>query len=56
MVGTPKYTAVAAMMRSGISGISARGTSRIASMIGSHRCFLQNVTWVVQRLFQIGVN
>jgi hypothetical protein len=56
MVGTPKYTAVAAMMRSGISGISARGTSRIATMIGSHRCFPQNVTWVVQRLFQIGVN
>ena len=35
MAGTPKYNAVAATMRSGISGISTRGTSRMASMISA---------------------
>jgi hypothetical protein len=43
-------------MRSGISGMSARGTSSMASMISAvSRCFLQNVIGVVQRLFQISV-
>jgi hypothetical protein len=33
IAGTPKYTAVAATMRSGISGMSTRGTSNMASII-----------------------
>lgn len=55
MAGTPKYTAVAATMRSGMSGMSTRDTFSMASMISEVTgAPLKNVIGVVQRFLQIG--